>query len=209
MSNSKPAELKLCYMLEQPGYPLLPKSENAEVRSISREDLAWLAGIVDGEGNIDFSVQVKKTPRGVKNAYFCPKVRISNTDMRMVKRISEIYVFYRLVFFYHFANVKNYANCKDSWKNAMHISISSQGSIKKILELIAPFLVNKQRQAELLIETITWVQAQPYRGRMSKEGVNYCENPEFHALLDRLKAERAFHVEPSTTIRKAQEILLW
>ena len=197
-------------MLEQPGYLEIPKCENSPVRSISREaDFAWLAGIVDGEGNIDFSVQKKKTPRGVWNDYFCPKLRIMNTDMRMIRKIAEIYVAENLVFFYHFSNVKGYKNKKDTWKNAMHITISSQGSLKKVLKLIEPYLVNKKRQAQLLIGAIEWVQSQPYRGRMSAAGLNYCQRPEFLALIDGLKAERAFHIEPSTTIRKAGEVISW
>ena len=190
--------------------PEVPQCENLQVRSISREgNFAWLAGIVDGEGNIDFSVQTKKTPKGVLNDYFVPKLRIMNTDMRMIKRISEIYVEENLVFFYHFSNVQRYKNKKDTWKNAMHITISSQGSIKKVLELILPYLCNKKRMAELLIEAIDWVQSQPYRGRMSAAGRNYTEFPEFAQHINRMKAERAFHIEPSTTIRKAREIISW
>lgn len=192
-------------------YLELPKCDNVQVRSISREgDLGWLAGIIDGEGNLDFSVQSKPCGAdGRKSDYLCPKIRITNTDMRMIKRISEIYVSENLVFFYALNSVKRYKDKKDTWKNQMEITISSQNSIGKLLRLVTPYLVNKQRMAELMIETIEWVQAQPMRGRMSAAGMNYTHNPEFHALLEKMKQERKFHIEPSTTIRKAREVISW
>jgi hypothetical protein len=198
-------------MLEQPGYLEIPKCENSPVRSISREaDLAWLAGIIDGEGNLDYSVQTK--PSGINkvpNDYFCPKVRVTNTDVRMVEKISRIYVDCNIVFFYALNSVKRYKGRKDTWKNQMEISVASKGSIQKLLTLVLPYLVNKQRMAELMLETIEWVQEQPYRGRMSKTGLNYCQRPEFHVFIDRMKKEREFHIEPSTTTRRARQILTW
>ena len=198
-------------MLEQPENPVLPQRENAQVRSISREvDLAWLAGIIDGEGNIDFSVQQKQSGENkVPNEYFCPKVRITNTDMRMIRKVSEIYVNENIVFFYALNSVKRYKNRKDTWKNQMEITISGHGSIKKLLSLVLPYLVNKQALAKLMIETIDWVQVQPYRGRMSRSGSNYSAKPEFGAHIEKMKEERAFHIEPSTTKRKAREVISW
>lgn len=211
MRNSKLAESKPRYMLEQPGHPEVPKSENLQVRPISREgDLAWLAGIIDGEGNIDFSVQTKPSGENkVPNDYFCPKVRITNTDVRMIHKISEIYVAENLVFFFALNSVKRYKDRKETWKNQLEITISSQASIKKLLSFVLPFLVNKKKLAELMIETIAWVQDQPYRGRMSRTGLNYCQKPEFHALIQKMKDERQFHIEPSTTIREARKVLSW
>ncbi|MCR4298641.1 MAG: hypothetical protein NUV75_07810 [Gallionella sp.] len=189
----------------------LPKSENAPVRSISREgNLAWLAGIIDGEGNLHYPVQTK--PSGVNkvpNDYFCPKLRITNTDVRMIRKISEIYVEENLTFFYALNSVKRYKNRKDTWKNQMEITLGSQQGIKKLLQLVLPYLVNKRVMAELLIETIEWVQEQPWRGRMSRQGVNYTLKPEFRALIDEMKKEREFHIEPSTITRKAREVLSW
>ena len=192
-------------------YPVLPKCENEQVQSISREgDLAWLAGIIDGEGSLNPSVQNKPSGKnGDRNDYFTPKVRIANTDMRMIKKISEIYVAENLVFFYHFSSMERYKNKKPTWKNQMSIEISSQKSIKKILTFVLPYLVNKKNMAELMIETIDWVQSQPWRGRMSRAGENYCLNPAFHLLMEKINQEKGFHIEPSTTTRKARQIISW
>lgn len=190
---------------------MIPKRENAQVRSISREvNLAWLAGIIDGEGNLDFSVQTKKSGKsGNTNNYLCPKVRITNTDIRMIRKVSEIYVNENIVFFYALNSVKRYKNRKDTWKNQLEITTASHGSVKKLLSLVLPYLVNKRDLAQMMIETITWVQEQPYRGRNSTKEENYSLKSEFRAFMEKLKGERAFHVDPSTTTRKAGEVIVW
>jgi hypothetical protein len=190
-------------------YPDLPKCENGQVRPISREvGLSWLAGIIDGEGNIDFSVQEKNCGEG-RASYFCPKVRITNTDLRMIRRISEIYVSENLTFFYALNSVKRYKDRKDTWKNQMEITISSQASVKKLLQSVEPYLVNKARMAQLMIDAVQFVQDQPMRGRMSQAGANYTELPGFIERIEEMRNERKWHIDPSTTARKAREVLSW
>jgi hypothetical protein len=205
---SQLAESKLDYLLEQPGYPEVPKRENLQVRPISREgDLGWLAGIIDGEGNLHCSVQEK--PCGnTRRSYFEPKLRISNTDVRMIKRVSEIYVSEGLTFFYAFHTVSRYKNKQPTWKDQLEITISSKAGCLKALRLVHPYLVNKQRFAEMMIELVEWVHAQPYRGRNSS-GSNYTEAPEFKAMINALERERKDLIEPSTTLRRAREVLSW
>lgn len=206
--SSELAELKPCYVLEQPVYPKLPQCENASVRPISREvQLAWLAGIIDGEGNIDGSLGVQK-PANSGRRYFEPKVRIMNTDLRMIRRIAEIYIAENLVFFYHFSNVCRYKNKKPHWKNAMHISICSKGSVKKVLELVVPYLVNKQEVAKAIIKVIDLAQSMPKRGRNSTSEC-FMDGSEFADLMARFKAEKDWYVDPSTSIRRAREVITW
>lgn len=190
-------------------YPDLPKCKNGQVRPISREvGLSWLAGIIDGEGNIDFSVQEKNCGEG-RASYFCPKVRITNTDLRMIRSISEIYVSENLTFFYALNSVKRYKDRKDTWKNQMEITISSQASVKKLLQLVEPYLVNKARLAQLMIDAVQFVQDQPMRGRMSQAKENYTELPGFIERIEAMRNERKWYIDPSTTARKAREVLSW
>lgn len=206
----KLAEVKPDYLLEQPGYPEIPKCKNSQVRSISREgDIAWLAGIIDGEGNLQATVQEKPCgSNGAKRPYFEPKLRITNTDVRMIKKISEIYVGEGLVFFYAMNHVSRYKNRMPTWKDQLEITIGSKNSIAKALHLLIPYLVNKQRYAELMLDAIEWVQAQPYRGRNSA-GSNYVASDEFQEHIRLMAEERNDFIEPSTTIRRAREVLSW
>lgn len=203
------AVLKPDYMLGQPGNPELPKRENAQVRSISREvDLAWLAGIIDGEGSLQATVQEKPCGRGASQEYFEPKVRITNTDVRMIRKVSEIYVREGIVFFYSVNHVSRYKDRQPTWRNQLEISISSKASAAKALRLFMPYLVNKRRYAELLLDAIDWVLSQPRRGRHSG-GRNYTTADEFREHIRLLAEERATFIDPSTTIRRAREILSW
>lgn len=202
------AESKLCYLLEQPEYPEIPKRKNSRVRPISREvDLAWLAGIIDGEGNLHALVQEKKSGTD-RWKYLCPKIRITNTDVRMIHKVSEIYVREGLVFFYALNRVSRYQNKKPTWRDQLEITVGSQAGVVKLLKLVMPYLVNKSRYAEIMLETIEWVMSQPGRGRMSKKEPNYAESPQFSVFIEKLKTERANLIDPSTTTRRAGTILM-
>ena len=202
------AELKPYYLLEQPEYPNLPKCKNGSVRPISREvDLAWLAGIIDGEGNLQATVQYKWCGP-IKRPYFEPKVRITNTDVRMVKKISEIYVSEDIVFFYSINAVSRYKNKKDTWRDQLEISVGSKKQIRKLLPLVIPYMVNKRRYAELMLSALEWLDSQPARGKNSK-GENYAVHPQFVSFIRLMEEERKSLIAPSTTTRRAREVLSW
>ena len=169
--------------------------------------LAWLAGIIDGEGNIDFSTKVRTTTAGNKFTYFCPKVRITNTDVRMISKVSEIYDRHQLVFFYALNDVKRYKNRKKTWRNQLEITVSAQGSEISLLQLVMPYLTNKRWLAGIMIETIRFVQAQPRRGGLGQSRLNYCDDPRFKACIADMKRECRWHIDPSTLKCKAQVML--
>jgi hypothetical protein len=130
-------------------YSEIPKCENTQMETISRVELAWLAGIIDGEGYIVLTWMNQKE---VKKARMRTEIGVSNTDMRMVARISEIS---------HKANIKFYYTLKNpskrnSKKYAITISILGFRSCKKFLELVLPYLVCKKDQAETMLEYITY-----------------------------------------------------
>ena len=189
-------------------YPEIPQCDNSRVRSISREvDLSWLAGIVDGEGNIRLGVQLKKCGKETR-PYFDPKLRITNTDVRMIKKISEIYVNEEFKFFYSINAVSRYKNKKPTWKDQLEITIGGQAPVARALRLITPYLVNKKRYAKITMDLIDWVQSQPRRGNGSV-GTRYTELPQFEAFINAAEEERASLIAPSTTTRRAGETLSW
>jgi len=125
----------------------------------------------------------------------------------MIRRISEIYVREKLTFFYALNKVSRYKNKKPTWRDQLEITVGSQNGVAKLLRLVIPYLVNKAEYARIFLELIDWVSAQPKRGRMSRSGVNYTEQPEFASYMQRLSDERAAFIDPSTTTRRAGEIL--
>lgn len=185
-------------MLEQPENPVLPQCENAQVRSISREvDLAWLAGIIDGEGAISCDLQMIDTGR----SYLDGKVRVYNTDVRMIQKIARIYTEMNVVFFYNL-NKK----VREHYKNQLGICVTSQGSCRKVLEAVLPYLANKQEMAKLMIEVIRFVQSTP---KDFNKASDYYKHPTMLKLIEQWNAAKVFHIDPSTTKRKAREVLSW
>lgn len=185
-------------MLEQPGHPVIPKCENAQVRPISREvDLAWLAGIIDGEGAM--SAALKMTSG---RFYLDVKVRVYNTDVRMIRKIARIYVENGIKFFYNI-NAKRKAH----YKNQLGICIGTKGSSLRILEAVKPYLANKQEWAQAIIDIIGFVNSLPRAGATWSN--DYADKDEFKKLMQKCQDAKVFHIDPSTTTRKASEVIAW
>lgn len=163
-------------------------NENSEV------DYAWLAGIIDGEGNLDLSIR----EAGNGKPYFRPKVRVANTDLRMIVRIGEIWARDNLRFFYTINRRRRY-NTK--WKDQLHIEIASQGSAGRLLPRVIPHLSNKRIMAEQMLALIEYVQTQPKGG--NTKSIRYVDHPEFRAAWDAFFAEKERYIDPSTITRRA------
>jgi hypothetical protein len=177
----------------------LPQCKNAKMQQIRREvDLAWLAGIVDGEGCL--SVDLKLAQNG--KMYLMPKIRIINTDVRMIQKVARIYADLGVVFYYNL-NKKR----KASYKDQVAIIVSSQGSSVKVLEGIIPHLANKQDAAQAMLAVINFVQSFPKGGNTSS--YDYTADETFQRLMADWNSERILHIAPSTTTRRAGEVIAW
>ena len=163
-------------------------------------DLVWLAGILDGEGN--FHLAKRQVTKWHSRPYLDIKIRVSNTDLRMIKRIGEIYSKYNLCF--HYANV-NFKN--KNWKNALSINVGTQGSARKLLELVVPYLVNRKKLAQILLETLNFIKNFPKGGNTVR--YNYWEDKTMIELLSQFQKEKSWYFDPSTTTRKANTILVF
>jgi hypothetical protein len=175
------------------------------MRTISREvQLAWLAGILDGEGCLELTM--KKAGNGKR--YLSPKIRIYNTDIRMIEKASMIYEDHNLVFFYTLGNNGKSTSVRTGkpWKTQIGICIASQGTTKKLLELVLPYLCNKQRLASIMIEMINFVAKCPKGGNTFR--FEYAETDEFKRLWEVYKQEKSFYMDPSTTARRANKRLM-
>lgn len=169
------------------------------MQSIRREvDLGWLAGIVDGEGCL--TVDLKMAHNG--KMYLMPKIRVINTDVRMIQKVARIYSELGVVFYYNI-NKKR----KDHWKDQTAIIVTSQGSSVKVLNAILPHLANKQVIAQRMLDVIEFVRKQPKGGNTTSH--DYSNDPTFKGLMAEWNAARAFHIDPSTTTRKAGEVIAW
>lgn len=95
-------------------------------------DLAYLAGIIDGEGTI--SASIGKTSNGL-NKYLC----VFNTNFALISWIMS-----------RFGGTLHSRTRSDKWKTEHQIKWSPKDACI-ILELVLPYLVIKKEQAEILL----------------------------------------------------------
>lgn len=107
------------------------------------EDLAYFAGIVDGEGSLSI---VKSTlhQSGRITSYYVTRMSVSNTNMALIKWITKR-------FGGHGATQYKEGTRNPKWKAAYYVGFSA-GRLKTLLPTLLPYLVIKQKQANLLIE---------------------------------------------------------
>lgn len=141
---------------------------------MTEPEKAWVAGILDGEGSIVFQRQVQLS------GGYSPRVKVINTDPRMLVRLKEItgvgYIYENKVV----------GNRKRAWT-----WIAACEAALNILEAIRPYLVVKGEQADI---AMAFRQAKRSRSRAHKaENARKLEQQEW--LDRRLKALK--HEQPS------------
>lgn len=111
-------------------------------KKFSKTDLAWLAGIIDGEGCIWICRHYVKT-RGYLR--FIPFVQITNTNFQIIEKSKKILD--ALGISYYNQSFK-YSGEKEKWD----IKIGKRDQVKKILESLLPHLVGKKDQGVVMLD---------------------------------------------------------
>ena len=107
-------------------------------------DIAWSAGIIDGEGTISIFPRYRsdaiKKGTSFRNHGYCMRVSASNTDPRIIRKLAELWGgSFRLV-------KSNRSNRSPCW----HWVIAAKKALV-VVEQITPYLVCKKEQAILAI----------------------------------------------------------
>ena len=167
----------------------LPKRENAQDWTISRDaKLAWLAGVIDGEGYIGITFH-----RGHK---MVKRLTIVNLDYSLLRRVSVIYSELGLNFHYALVNTNN-----GGTRRPMSITVTTWGSLKKILTLLMPYFTAKRDQAKTMLEFIAYRFSLPYHSP------DFGTSKEFLEFSEKLKAMKRIDFDLSTTSRVASQPL--
>jgi hypothetical protein len=183
-------------VLETLEYLDLLKSENNQVETISREDRAWLAGIIDGEGTFC----VRNYPNKEKNDRKV-MISISNTNPFLLKKISEIYVKIGIKFCWNLNMPR-----RENQRQYMAIHVFGNGSIKKLISLIYDFLTAKKKQADLMLEYLSWREQYPSSGGNNSEICFLIKN-KFVGLCDSLHVDKRIFWDLQRLPRHASKIL--
>jgi len=189
-------------MRETLEYLLVPDGKNLRVQSIRRketmEKLYWLAGIIDGEGSFTLNRRC-----GVNSGQdsFITRLQIGNTDMGMIKEVSEIFVSLGIKFYYGLHNPnKRFPNAK----RYLTINVEGYRSMKKVIDAIEGKLFTHQkiRQLNLFKEYII------FREKIASG--EETKNPEIdNDFALKVKTLVDYQVSPSTTKREASTVLQW
>lgn len=125
------------------------------MESISRDqDICWLAGVIDGEGSIGFLRNGTRAKQG-NGCVGQARVYVRNTCPYLIQKVSRIFVTLGLSFYYTFE--KSYMRPSgNSTKDSLKICCSGSTSIRNLLQAILPHLTTKRREAELMLDYLTW-----------------------------------------------------
>ncbi len=122
---------------------------------MKRTDLAYVAGIIDGEGCISFSGNPTKSSH-----YNYILVQVVNTNEWLIRWL-------HMAFGGRFHLRKDKREKAKGWKPTYQWSIGSMDALK-FLELVYPYLKIKKPQAEIAIKYLE-MRGQKYRRLTSKE----------------------------------------
>ena len=112
---------------------------------LSNEELAYIAGIIDGEGHLGISKNTTKRQRQ-RNPKYQSEICVINTDKRLMDWLES-----KMGGLINARNMNGKNVKKDIWKISYRWRIQ-ESLHPELLNLILPYLVIKKRQAELIIE---------------------------------------------------------
>lgn len=182
---------------------------------INQNDLFWLAGIIDGEGFLTTNKRngIHKDCNNGKGQYsYITRIGVGNTDVGIIKKISEIYCELGVKFYFGLHNPP-----KVRPNSMQYISINVEGyrSCKKVLDVIKDKSnsISKKEQIELMISYInyrlSYFQERGEHGYLKpKIKEDDFENIDIK-FAAKLKKAKLCQISPSTTKRKASTILEW
>jgi hypothetical protein len=168
----------------------MQQSLSADNQQPSAVELAWLAGIIDGEGNLGLNVLFRK---GRNRLQVAPRMTIVNTSEIMVRKIDDI--LNAMPVGHH---IKNRPMHSKAHAQCYEIHINGYKRIASILPRVIPYLVAKKLNA-VNYRLANWKQANGGRGS-GYDGVEL----EVHQAL---KALNHNHCEGSETMYAASRLI--
>jgi LAGLIDADG-like domain len=115
---------------------------NSPVEELEITDLAYVAGIIDGEGSISVFLNSQK---GAKCGFtFIPCLTIVNTNLQMLQRVQKIFAL--LGARSRIRLMPHRPRRRDCYRMCQY----SAYQIMKILPYVIPYMIVKRRSAELL-----------------------------------------------------------
>lgn len=148
-------------------------------QQVTQTDLAWLAGIWDGEGH--FSIRRTVLKNG-NSPQYSPRIGITNSNVQILTKVREILD--ALDIGYYFKE-KEQGGFEGSEKQTWVVSVETMINAVKVITAIKPYLVGKIFQANCILE--------------------YCERRLKYADRKKGNAERKYSERDFDLVRKVYE----
>lgn len=193
--------------------------ENSVAESISRKDcwLAYLAGLVDGEGCISARWSTQSNPKHYGDNRLSVSVGVYNTHPFIIKRAEEVMHMLGIKFCTVIENHKS----NPKYKIGSNVGVHGKGNVKKLLTALLPWLTAKQDQAKMLMELIDYreslaIDKSATKGRFGN--LHLKDDPKINFLISEISRVKTEHISilecsrvanfpitlPSTTTRFPQ-----
>jgi len=114
---------------------------------VTQTDLAWLAGIWDGEGH--FSIRRTLQGNGKKGPQYSPRVGVTNSNVQILTRVRQI--LNALDVSYYFRE-KGDGGFPGSDRQCWVISVETMVNAVKVITHVRPYLIGKGFQADCILE---------------------------------------------------------
>lgn len=122
-------------------------ADNLEFHHPSETDLAWLGGIIDGEGSITFQVTKRKTG----NLIIVPFISITNTDDGIINKTMQVLDSIGVGYKASWIIDKNHPQ----YLRRCNIKIDRYARVKGFIPTVYPYLNSiKQHNADVVMEFI-------------------------------------------------------
>jgi len=125
--------------------------ESPDVSKLDKTEIAWLAGLIDGDGTITL-VQNNKNKDGYR--YYLPCLSIANTDSEVIYHIVKIFAKAGIRFdIQEIDPQKNYRDRTRKWnlRPLMRIEVKGIKSAYPIVKAMIPYLASKKKRIAELV----------------------------------------------------------
>lgn len=115
---------------------------------MENEKIAWLAGLIDGEGTIGMYPASRK-PKGRRRPNYLTIVSVANDDVHLLSEVLCVMtgiVGREIELVYDWRNNRQFVH--------YHVRVTSRLDVLKILLAIEPYLVGKKAQAQIMINLL-------------------------------------------------------
>lgn len=116
--------------------------------AVTEVELAWLAGIIDGEGSIQLDAGMRKNGR----RSCTPRLTIGNTSKAMMLEVRRLF---------EALEVHGHEGIAARTRRPMGIAVLQGNSAVAIVKAVRPYLVAKAEQADVLLEYVLWRASYP------------------------------------------------